>query len=126
MNSIKAKLVGVKSLERLNLLEFKTQKNLIRVVILEMNLDLKIGSEAILYVKPTKCYLLPQKAPFENCIEVEVLKIDEGEILTSVICRFEDFEMEVVMLKDFVNFDQKAFLVFKASDIFISEVTNEA
>jgi molybdopterin-binding protein len=124
MNKFEAVLEDIVSLERLNLLKFKTEKEYINVIILEMNLNLKKGDKAILGVKPTKCFLLPEKVPFENCLKVKIKEITKGKILSNVVCEFEKNEFEVIMLNDFADINEEAFLVFKASDISIIEAKN--
>ncbi len=116
MNKIKAKLVSIKSIDNLNLLEFEKKGQTIKVLILQMNINLKIGDEALLYVKPTKLFLNNDKCNFENVLEVTVKHINKGKILASIICEFEE-EIEVLMLKEYVNFHNKAYLFFKSSDI---------
>ena len=119
MNKLTAILKNIISVDNLNLLEFEKENQKINVLILQMNIDLKIGEKAILYIKPTKLFLNKEKCNFENVLKVKIKKINKGEILASVICEIGKEEIEVIMLKNYINFEKEAFLMFKASDISI-------
>ncbi len=121
MNLIISKLKNIKSLDNLNLLYFEE----VKVLILQMNLDIKINQKAKLYIKPTKLFLSKEKCEFENRLKVNIKNITKGEILASIICEYKNFEIEVIMLKECINFENEAYLYFKASDISIVEVIND-
>jgi hypothetical protein len=112
---IKAKLKKIKSKDNLNLLFFEYYDTIIKVLMLEMNINLKIEDEAFLRVKPTLLYLSREKIDFENVMEVEIVKIENGEIMSKIICKYFEDTFEVLMLKENVDFDKKAFLYFKSN-----------
>ena len=118
-NEITAVLKNIISIDNLNLLEFEKENQKINVLILQMNIDLKIGDKALLYIKPTKLFLSKEKCAFENILKVKIKKITQGKILASVICEIKEENIEVLMLKNYVDFDKEAYLMFKASDISI-------
>ena len=125
MNKIKAVLKNIKSVDNLNLLEFEKNGELIKVLILQMNLNLKVGDEVYLGIKPTKLFLSKTKCNFENSLEVEIKNFEKGKILTNILCNFKEEEIEVIMLKDYIDFEKKAYLLFKASDISVLGKVNE-
>jgi len=125
LNKVTATLKNIISIDNLNLLEFEKNNQKIFVLILQMNVDLKIGDKVLLYIKPTKLYLNKEKCEFENILKVRVKKINQGKILASVICEIENEEIEVIMLKKKINFEKEAYLLFKASDISILEKVYE-
>ncbi len=118
-NEITAVLKNIISINNLNLLEFEKENQKINVLILQMNIDLKIGEKALLYIKPTKLFLSKEKCEFENVLKVKVKKIKKGKILANIICEITNEELEVLMLKNFADFETEAYLMFKASDISI-------
>ncbi len=126
MNKITAVLKNIISVDNLNLLEFEKNGQLIKVLILQMNLDLKVGDEVYLGIKPTKLFLSKNKCNFENVLEVEIKNFEKGEILTNVLCDFYGEKLEIIMLKDYIDFEKKAYLFFKASDISILGKVNES
>ena len=124
MNKIKAVLKNIISVDNLNLLEFEN-KSTIKVLILQMNLDLKKGDEVYLGIKPTRLFLSSKKCQFENSLEVNIKNIQKGEILANILCDFNGKEIEVIMLKEYINFEKNAYLLFKSSDVSILGKVNE-
>ena len=118
MNKIKAVLKNIKGVDNLHLLEFENKEK-IKVLILQMNMDLNTGDEVFLNIKPTKLFLSSKKCEYENVLKVDIKNIEKGEILANILCDFQGDEIEVIMLKEFVNFKNEAYLMFKASDISI-------
>ena len=125
MNKIKATLKKIIAVDNLHLLEFEKEE-IIRVLILQMNIDLKIGDEVYLGIKPTKLFLSNNKCEFENILKVKIENILKGEILANILCDFKGEKIEVIMLKEFVNFKDEAYLIFKANDISILGKVNES
>ena len=117
MNKITAVLKNIKSVDNLNLLEFEINGNIIKVLILQMNINIKKGDKALLYIKPTKLFLNSQKCEYENRLKVRVEEIQTGEILSNAVCSFENHTIEVLMLKEYVNFEKEAYMYFKSSDV---------
>ena len=83
MNKLIAEVLEIKSLDRLNLIKFGFNSQVINVLILEMNLDLKIGKNAELMIKPTAISILKQSSEFENVLKGKVKKIINGEKVTN-------------------------------------------
>jgi molybdopterin-binding protein len=125
VNKLIAEVLEIKSLDRLNLIKFGFNSQVINVLILEMNLDLKIGKNAELMIKPTAISILKQSSEFENVLKGKVKKIINGEILSRVIVDVEGFEIESIMLKEKVNFENDVFVVFKSNDVAISKALND-
>lgn len=117
MNKITAVLKNIKSVDNLNLLEFEKNGNIIKVLILQININIKKGDKALLYIKPTKLFLNSQKCEYENRLKVRVEEIQTGEILSNAVCSFENHTIEVLMLKEYVNFEKEAYMYFKSSDV---------
>ena len=127
MNSLVAKVKDIKHLDRINLVKFTLNSQIINVLILEMNINLKIDKKASLLIKPTAISILKEMSNFENLLRGNVLEIEKGEILARVIVDVEGFEIEAIMLNEKLNVkkDDEVFLAFKASDVIISKVLND-
>jgi len=121
MNIIVSKLKEIIGSENLNLLIFEDAK----VLILQLNLPLEIGKKAKLFIKPTKLFLSSEKFEFENRLKVNIKDIKLGTIFASVVCKYKNFEFEVLMLKENINFKKEAFLYFKSNDVSILEVVDD-
>ena len=127
MNRLIAKVKKIKHLDRINLIKFTLNSQIINVLILEMNINLKIDKKASLLIKPTAISILKEMSNFENLLRGNVLEIEKGEILARVIVDVEGFEIEAIILNEKLNVkkDDEVFLAFKASDVIISKVLND-
>jgi len=118
---IKAKLNKIKNKDGLNLLFFEYYDNIIKVLMLEMNINLREGDIATLRVKPTLLFLSSQKIDYENVLEVDIVEIKKGEIMANIICKYKNDVFEVLMLKEYANFEKKAYLYFKANFVSVEK-----
>ncbi len=125
MNYIIAVLENIISVENLNLLHFKCNNQRINVLILQLNLNLKKNKKAKLYIKPTKLFLNKDKYNYENRLKVKIEEINFGEILARIKCKFFEYDFEVLMLKEYINFKDEAYLYFKSTDISVVEVLDD-
>jgi len=125
LNKIIATLKEIKGLDNINLLTFELKDNIIKVLILQRNMDLKIGQKAVLSIKPTKLFLSNKPCDFENVLKVKIKEITKGELVSLVNCDLYGNEIEVMMLSSKVNFKDVAYLMFKACDISILEIIND-
>ena len=107
----------------MNLLKFKIADEIINVLILQM-IKVDINDEVILSINPSNLYLSKNRCNFENVLKVKVVNIDFGEIVALVEVEFEGNRLEVVMLKEKVDFDSEAYLMFKSSDVYVKVVND--
>jgi molybdopterin-binding protein len=124
MNEIKANLIKIVTKDNVNLLKFKVGDDIINVLILQMNIKVDIDDEVVLSIKPTKLYLSKNRCDFENVLKVKIININYGEIVAVVEVEFEGNKIEVVMLKEKINFDDEAYLMFKSTDVIIKAVND--
>ena len=122
MNRLIAEVYEIDSLDRLNLIKFKLNKQTVNVLILEMNLDLKVGKRAELLIKPTAISVLNQKCEFENILSGKLKEVEKGEILARVLVDIEGFDIESIMIKELADFNDEVFVAFKANEVTISKV----
>ena len=127
MNRLIGKVIEIKSLKRLNLIKFQINSQIINVLMLEMNINLKVGKKAELLIKPTAVSVCNEKCNFENCIKGEIIDMKKGEILSSIVTEVEGYEIESIMLKEYSNFNNETvYLLFKANDVAVGEVFDES
>jgi molybdopterin-binding protein len=123
VNVLKGEIVNIESLERLNLITFKIGGQIVNVLMLEMNMDLEVGKNAELLIKPTAVSVSDKKCKFENCLEGDIVSIDKGKILSSVVVDSEGFKIESIMLNECVDFEKgKVYVYFKANDVAVGKV----
>jgi len=117
MNRLNAKLIKIEG-KNVKLLTFKVNDEIIKVLSLDEYVKNK---EYILEVNPSKLFVSKEKFEYENRLEVNIEKISQIDILVNIFCKYKNYKFEVLMLKEFVNFENKAYLYFRASDVFIEE-----
>ena len=120
MNKIRANLVNIKG-KSIKLLTFKSGKEVFRVLGLD---DYEKDKEYFLEINPSKLFLSKEKFDFENRIEVNIKEIKKVDVLLNILCEWEGVEFEVLMIEDLVNFKDKAYLYFRASDVLVEEVND--
>jgi molybdopterin-binding protein len=121
MNKIKAKLIEIKNKDDVNLLVFKCKNDFIKVVTLEINFDI---DEANLFFKPTMVSISKEKCKtsIENSLKAKVTDIEKGEIFSNIYCKYNEQEIEVIVLNESVKslnlkVKDEVYLMIKASDI---------
>ena len=122
MNRLIGEITDIRSLERLNLIECKVGLQSVKILILEMNINLKPGKKIELLIKPTALSVSDKKCVFENVLKGRVVEIQKGEILSNVTVNVEGFEMECIMLKEYADFRDNVYIFFKANDVAIGKV----
>jgi molybdopterin-binding protein len=125
MNKIKAELINIENKNSINLLTFKSVNEIIKVIMLEMNFEIK--NEVFLFFKPTMVSLSKEKckSTIENNLAAIIKNIEIGEIFTNIYCNFNNEEIEVLILKESfeklnINIGDKVFLMIRASEIGVS------
>ena len=127
MNRLIAEVKEIKHLDRINLIKFDLNSQIINVLILEMNVDLQKNKKASLLIKPTAITIVKNPIDFENILKGKIIEMERGDILARISVDVEGFEMEVIMLNEKVSskINDEVCLVFKASDVIIAEVLND-
>lgn len=123
MNRLIAEVFEIQSLERVNLIKFKLNEQIINVLILEMNLNLKVGKKAELLIKPTAVSVLKNRCVFENVLSAELKDVEKGKILSRITVDVEGFAVESIMIKELADFEgSEVYIAFKANEVAISKV----
>jgi molybdopterin-binding protein len=127
LNRLIAEVKEIKHLDRINLIKFDLNSQIINVLILEMNVDLQKNKKASLLIKPTAITIVKNPIDFENILKGKIIEMERGDILVRVLVDVEGFEMEVIMLNEKVSskINDEVCLAFKASDVIIAEVLND-
>jgi len=127
LNRLTAKVKEITHLDRINLIKFDLNSQIINVLILEMNVELKRNKKASLLIKPTAITIVKNPIGFENILKGKIIEMERGDILARISVDVEGFEMEVIMLNEKLNakINDEVYLVFKASDVIISKVLND-
>ena len=98
-----ARVKDIKTKDNLNIVEFDFNNILLKMMSLELNKDLKIGSKVELLVKPTsvaisKKYI--ENISLSNQALAKIVAIENGELLSSISLKIGDTTFESIITKE--------------------------
>jgi len=103
MNLIPAIITDIQSIDNITIVSFKTAHYAMRMMSLELNGSLSIGSEVILGVKATNIALAKEitgMLSISNQLKVAIEQINMGSLLCSVKFKFENQIWESIITRD--------------------------
>ncbi len=103
MNLIPAIITDIQSIDNITIVSFKTAHYAMRMMSLELNGSLSIGSEVILGVKATNIALAKEitgMLSISNQLKVTIEQINMGSLLCSIKFKFEDQIWESIITRD--------------------------
>ena len=123
----------IKTKDNLNIVEFDFNNILLKMMSLELNKDLKIGSKVELLVKPTNIIISKnfiEDISLSNQTLAKVIEINSGELLSNITLKIEETILESIITKDSADklnlkIDDKVYILIKASDLSILKVLND-
>ena len=130
MSTFKATVIEIQSEDILHIVSFKVGKSTLKMMSLELQSNLKVGSSVLLSVKATAVALAKELSgmlSYSNQILLEIQKIEQGKLLSSIKLKNQDISMESVIttascermqLKE----TQSVIALIKSSDLSICEV----
>lgn len=128
-----AKVKEIKTKDSLNIVEFDFNNILLKMMSLELNKDLKIGSKVELLVKPTnvaisKKYI--EDISLSNQALAKIVDIENGELLSYISLQINDTFIESIITKSSslkldLKKDDIVNILIKASDLSILKVLND-
>lgn len=128
-----AKVKEIKTKDSLNIVEFDFNNILLKMMSLELNKDLKIGSKVELLVKPTnvaisKKYI--EDISLSNQALAKIIDIENGELLSYLSLQINDTFIESIITKSSslkldLKKDDIVNILIKASDLSILKVLND-
>ena len=130
MSKIQAKVEKIQSKESLHIVSFLSHATPLKMMSLEISQTLKKDVEVLLSVKATNVALAKNIngiLSYSNQLEVTIVKIDEGELLSSVILDFFGQELESIITSDskqrmHLEIGQKVTALIKSSDLAIESI----
>ncbi|MFA6137211.1 MAG: TOBE domain-containing protein [Sulfurimonas sp.] len=100
MNKIDAKVEAIESLENITVVSFSSFGQPLKMMSLEMNKEIKIGSKVTLGVKASSISIaknLSTELSISNQLLTTVISVNNGTLLASIKLRFEDFILESII-----------------------------
>ena len=98
-----ARVKNIKSIDNLNIVEFDFNDTILKMMSLELNKDIVVGTKVELSVKPTNVII--SKKPIENIslsnqTLAKIVDINDGELLSSITLNTNDCYLESIITKD--------------------------
>jgi molybdopterin-binding protein len=133
MNSITATISDIKSIQNLNIIEFDFGGEKLSMMSLDLLPDIKIGKRVLLVVKPTHVSIakdLNAVVSFSNVLASRVVGIDNGTLLSSVVLKIKDIELEsIIRVERSLSMDLKVgdevSVLIQDSELSIREVLDD-
>ena len=128
-----ARVKNIKSIDNLNIVEFDFNDTILKMMSLELNKNIVVGTKVELSVKPTNVII--SKKPIENIslsnqTLAKIVDINDGELLSSITLNTNDCYLESIITKDSflqLNLQKNDYvnILIKASDLSILRVLND-
>lgn len=103
------------------------------MVSLNLNKEITLNKKVELSIKPTNILIaknLQGEISISNQLKAKIVKVENGELLSSILLKVEDTILESIITVDSsknMNLvkDEEVLILIKASDLFIQEVIDE-
>jgi molybdopterin-binding protein len=130
MNQIKASVTEIQSVENLNILTFSANHQLLKMMSLDLNNGLKIGTKVSLSFKSTTVAIaknISGELSFSNQLKVGIISMEVGKLLTSLKLRFDEQTLESIIITASVKrmdlkVGESVVALIKSSDLSIGSV----
>ncbi len=103
MNTLQATITSIKRREPLHYLQCQVGKQTIAMLSLQIDRALSVGSDVLLSVKSTDIMVTKEQSivlSSANCLHARVTKVENGELLSSVILDMEGMALESIMTQE--------------------------
>jgi molybdopterin-binding protein len=103
MNRLSATITDIKSVDSINVVSFDVAKRTMKMMSLELNEALVVGSKVLLGAKATNIALAKEANPMlsiSNQLDVTIARIDMGALLCSVKFDFDGHLLESIITRD--------------------------
>ncbi len=133
MNTIRAKVKEIKSVDNLNIVKFDFNGSILTMMSLEIKKNIKVGTKVILTTKPTYIAIAKDfsgEVSYSNRLHVKIADIQNGELLSSIKLRTDDTVLESIITKESsqrmdLHVDDEVIAFIKANELSIMEVLDD-
>mgnify|MGYP000990148885 FL=1 len=133
MSQIIATIKNIRNVDSLNIVEFGFFNHTLKMVSLNLSKQISINKKVQLSIKPTNILIaknLQGEISISNQLKAKIVKVENGELLSSILLKVEDTILESIITVDSsknMNLveDEEVLILIKASDLFIQEVIDE-
>jgi len=135
MSQLEATIEDIKTIESLTMLTLTIKEKSLTMVSLELDSKIEVGKRVTLVCKPTSIALAKvgidqNDISYSNQLEVEVLQLEKGNILSTLLLSFKGSILEsIVTTKSIENMDLKkgsiVLALIKAHELSIGKILND-
>ncbi len=130
MSKLEAVVNKINSKDSLNIVEFDFFGKTLKMMSLDLNSNIKVGTKVKLGVKPTNVAIaksLNGEISLSNKLPATIKDIENGELLSTILLQIENCYIESIITKDSslkldLKKDDEVLVLIKASNLFIEEV----
>lgn len=132
MNQIKASVARVQSVDNLNIVTFKANNTLLKMMSLELSSEIVVGTVVSLAFKPTTVAIaknISGELSFSNQLKVEIISMELGELLSSLKLKFNEHTLESIITTASVQrmnleVGESVIALIKSSDLSIGSIVS--
>lgn len=132
MSQIIATISSINNEGNLNIVEFNFFDYKLKMMSLDLNTNIKIGTKVSLEIKPTQIALAKEftgVVSFSNQLNAKVLSCENGKLLSSIQLIIHDIIFESIITASSskrmdIQINDELIILIKASDLSIKEVLN--
>jgi molybdopterin-binding protein len=133
MSQMVATVKSIENLEQLNIVEFEFQGQMLKMMSLDLNTNIRVGKKVVLSVKPTNIALAKQlvgEISFSNQMVATIQTLTHGKLLSSIGLTINGIVFESIITLSSakrmnLHINDEVVMLIKASDLFILDVFND-
>lgn len=130
MSQIPATITQIQKESSLHIVQFDFQGTILKMMSLELNPNIQVGTKVLLNIKPTHMALAKEfsgEVSYSNQIQAQVQSCEVGKLLASVLLKAHDIALESVITKDScvrmnIQPNDTLTILIKASELSIAKV----
>ena len=130
MNYIRAVISKIQSVDSINIVSFQADNRILKMMALELNSSIQVGTKVIVGVKATNVSLVKDLSgllSISNQLPCKVESIEFGELLCSIKMKFSGEVLESIITKDSavrmnLQVEDEVVALIKSSELSIVEV----
>lgn len=133
MSQLVATIKKIDNIDNLNIVEFDFFGKTLKMMSLDLSDDMKIGKKVKLLVKPSDISIaknLNGEMSFSNQLVATIERLENGQLLSSIILKISDVLFESIITKDSsirmnLQKNDEVTILIKASNLSIQEIIND-
>lgn len=130
MSNFYAKIIDIQNETSLNIVTFQTQETILKMISLELNEEIRVGTNVLLSCKATNVALakkLHGELSYSNQIPMQIESMEAGKLLSSLNLRQGNLKLESIITtaslqRMQLKVGERVTALIKSSDLSIMEI----